>query len=78
MLGESGFVMDVRGDQVKLVFLSQDPEKQHHSATSTFPHSIIDHLTGEGQDLNTNTHKNMFHYVEQGIPVFLTPSVVHS
>lgn len=46
-LCESGFVMNVRRDKVKLVLFCQYPQQQNHRPTSTLAHPVVDHLTWE-------------------------------
>lgn len=57
MLCESGFVMDVRGHQVKLVLFCQNPQQQDNCPTSTLANSVVDHLTWEWQLLEIQTLK---------------------
>lgn len=52
MFGQPGFVMDVGGDQIKILSFRQDPQQQHDSATPTLSDPVIDNLAWEWQDLN--------------------------
>jgi len=57
MLCESGFVMDVRGHQVKLVLFCQNPQQQDNCPTSTLANPVVDHLAWEWQLLETQALK---------------------
>ncbi len=45
--GESGLVVNIRGDEGELMSVRQHAQQQNYSATATLPHPVIHNLTRE-------------------------------
>lgn len=53
--GESGLVVNIRGDEGELMSVRQHAQQQNYSATATLPHPVIHNLTRERYSLQQRT-----------------------